>query len=39
MPIVSGGNVGGREAAVEPPGKDSRRFPEDTTGIGWLGQE
>jgi len=25
---------GGRDAAIKPPGKDSRRFPEEMTGIG-----
>jgi hypothetical protein len=33
MPGVSGGNVGGREAAVEPTGMYSRRFPEEASDI------
>jgi len=31
---VSGGNVGGRDAAVEPTGMYSRRFPEETANSG-----
>jgi glutaredoxin len=34
MPVVSGGNFGGRDAAVEPAGKYLRRFLEEITGIG-----
>jgi hypothetical protein len=34
MPVVSGGNVGGKDAAVEPAGKYLRRFLEEITGIG-----
>jgi hypothetical protein len=33
IPVVSGGNVGGRDAAVEPTGTCARRFPEEMTGI------
>ncbi|NNJ97131.1 MAG: hypothetical protein HKP12_08220 [Gammaproteobacteria bacterium] len=32
--VVSGGNVGGRDAAVEPTGTYSRRFPEEITRVG-----
>jgi hypothetical protein len=33
MSGVSGGNVGGRDAAVEPTGMYSRRFPEEIPAI------
>ena len=32
--VVSGGNVGARDGAVEPTGTYSRRFPEEITRIG-----
>ena len=32
--VVSGGNVGARDGAVEPTGTYSRRFPEEMTRIG-----
>ena len=32
--VASGGNVGGREAAVEPTRTYSRRFPEEVTRVG-----
>jgi hypothetical protein len=32
--VASGGNVGGREAAVEPTRTYSRRFPEEATCVG-----
>jgi hypothetical protein len=31
--VVSGGNVGGMDAAIEPTGTYSRRFPEEMIGI------
>ena len=33
--VASGGNVGGREAAVEPTRTYSRCFPEEVTRVGW----
>ena len=32
--VVSAGNVGGRDGAVEPTGRYSRRFPEEITRVG-----
>jgi hypothetical protein len=32
--VASGGNVGGREAAVEPTRTYSRRFPQEVTRVG-----
>ena len=32
--VASGGNVGGREAVVEPTRTYSRRFPEEVTRVG-----
>jgi hypothetical protein len=32
--VASGGNVGGREAAVELTGTYSRRFPQEVTRVG-----
>jgi hypothetical protein len=34
VPVVSGGSVGGRDAAVEPTRMYLRRLPEETAGIG-----
>jgi len=33
IPVVSGQNVGGMDAAVEPTGRYSRRFVEEMIGI------
>ena len=33
IPVVSGGNVGGMDAAAEPTGTYSRRFAEEMIGI------